>query len=66
MFKRRRFKQTQSLQERLAAFAEQARNKAVEMPPGSEKDDLLKRARQADMALHIQDWLDSPGLKAPT
>ena len=65
MFKRRRFKQTQTLQERLAAFANEARNKAVELPPGLEKDDLLKRARQADAALHMQDWLNSPGLKAP-
>ena len=66
MFKRRRFKQTTSLQERLAAFAESARNKAIALPPGSEQDDLLERARQADTALHIEDWLNSPGLKAPT
>lgn len=65
MFKRRRFKQTQTLQERLATFANEARNKAVDLPPGLEQDDLLRKARQADTASHLDGWLNSPGLKAP-
>ena len=56
MTARRRFSQTESLQQRLAAFAKDARKKAATLPLGRERDDLLKRARQADTASHINDW----------
>jgi hypothetical protein len=63
---RRRFKQSQSLQDRLAAFANDARARALGLPPGVGKDDLLRRARQADTASHIDEWVNSPGLQPPT
>lgn len=66
MIKRRRFKQTQSLQDRLAIFAKDARDKAEALPDGPEKEDLLKRARQADTASHIDEWANSTGLQPPT
>jgi hypothetical protein len=53
MQKRRRFKQTLSLQDRLAAFAGEMRESAAAMPPGPERDNLLKRAGQADNALDL-------------
>lgn len=53
MQKRRRFKQTLSLQDRLAAFAGDMREKADAIPPGPERDSLLKRAGQADNALDL-------------
>jgi hypothetical protein len=62
---RRRFKQTTSLKDRLASFAEEIRKKASELRPGPERDALLKRARQADTASHINDWANSPGLQPP-
>ena len=31
------------------------REKASQLPPGKEKDDLLRRARLADMASHLDD-----------
>lgn len=62
---RRHFKQTISLQDRLASFARDARDKASRLPPGAEKDDLLKQARQADTASHIEGWVNSPGLQSP-
>jgi hypothetical protein len=62
---RRRFKQTESLQERLQAFAIDVRAQAAELPHGPERDDLLKRARQADTASHINEWAYSTGLQAP-
>jgi hypothetical protein len=65
MFKRRRFKQTLSLQERLTAFAEDARNKASVLSAGMERDELLKKARVADTASQINDWSNSSGLQAP-
>lgn len=66
MLRRRRFKQTQSLQERLSAWAEEVRQKAAELPPGPERDALLKKLRQADAASHIEGWVSSPGLQPPT
>ena len=62
---RRRFKQSQSLKDRLAVFAKEARNRAIALPPGPAKDDLLRRARQADTASHIEEWINSPGLQPP-
>jgi hypothetical protein len=65
MAERRRAKQTASLKDRLAVFAEDARGKASQLGPGAERDDLLKKARQADTAAHLADWANSPGLRPP-
>jgi hypothetical protein len=65
MLKRRRFKQIESLQERLAAFAKVALSQASTLPDGSEREELLKKARRADVAAHIDEWANSPGLQAP-
>jgi hypothetical protein len=62
---RRRFKQTISLKDRLASFAKEAREKAVLLPPGPEKDALLKKARRADKAAHLEGLANSPDLKPP-
>lgn len=59
MFKRRRFKQTESLQERLASFANNVREKASLLPPGADKDELLRKARRADTAAHLNEWANS-------
>jgi leucyl aminopeptidase len=66
MLKRRRFRQTKSLQDRLAAWAEEVREQAARLPPGPERDALLKKLRQADTAAHLNDWANSPGLQPPT
>jgi hypothetical protein len=52
--------------ERLIEEAKQARERAEQLPIGEERDALLKKARQADVAAHIEDWLNSPGLKSPS
>ncbi|WIW49897.1 hypothetical protein ML401_20260 [Bradyrhizobium sp. 62B] len=62
---RRRFKQTQSLEERLAAEALRLRAKAEEAAPGIERDHLLRQARQCDTGSHMNQWLTSPGLQPP-
>ena len=62
---RRRIKQTVSLKDRLASFAEELKAKASQLRPGPEQDALLKRARQADIASHIDEWASSPGLQPP-
>jgi hypothetical protein len=62
--RRNRFKQTMSLKDRLAAFAIKTRERAEQLS-GPERDALLKKARQADAALHIDAWVNSPGLQPP-
>lgn len=46
-------------------MAEEVRAKAAKLPPGPERDALLKQARQLDTATHINDWVSSPGLRPP-
>jgi hypothetical protein len=65
MFGRRRFKQTVSLQDRLAAWVIELRKQAALLPPGPEQNKLLRRARLADTASHLDDWANSPGLQSP-
>jgi hypothetical protein len=61
---RRRFKQSVSFTERLAKWALQLREQARKLPAGSERDDLLTRARQADTASRILKWAHSPRITA--
>ena len=63
---RRRVKQTTSLDERLAEQARQIRTSAEALPQGSkERDDMMRKARQADTACHMNEWLTSAGLQPP-
>jgi len=41
------------------------RGEAKELPPGIERDQLIRRARQADTGSHMNRWLTSPGLQPP-
>ena len=63
--KRRRIKHETSFEERLATQARQLRDQAKTLPPGAEREELLRKARQAETASHMSEWLRSPGLKAP-
>jgi hypothetical protein len=65
MPKRRRIKQLMSLKERLAAFAEEMREKATHAKVGAERDEFLRKARQAETASHADEWANSPGLQPP-
>ena len=46
----------------LAAVQEQA----DKLPSGPEKDALLTKIRQFEVARHVNEWLASPGLRPPT
>lgn len=61
----RRFKQDIPLKDRLAQLAQEARQRAKTLPPGKEREDLLRLARQSDTASRIDKWLASPGLRSP-
>jgi hypothetical protein len=63
--RRPRSSQDQSFQDRLSAFAADARERAAKLGPGPEQDDLLRKARQADTASHLNEWANSPGLQPP-
>ncbi|QOZ80664.1 hypothetical protein XH83_27525 [Bradyrhizobium sp. CCBAU 53351] len=62
---RRRFKQSQPLEDRLANAAERLREQAKLLPPGALRE-VLRKARQAETSSHMSEWLRSPGLRAPT
>jgi hypothetical protein len=65
MQRRRRFKQLLSLGDRLKLFSDHLKAEAAKLRPGPEQDALLKRARVADTASHIDEWANSPGLQPP-
>ena len=63
--RRRRFKQTISLEQRLAGEAQELREQARFMPAGDARESLLRKARQHEVTLHMSEWLTSPGLRPP-
>ena len=65
MIPRRRIKHVASFEDRLAYEAHRCKEKAEALPHGQQRDMLLRKARQAETAAHISEWLSSPGLAAP-
>ncbi len=59
MPERRRFTQTTSLEERLAKEATQLRKQAQGTPPGIDRDLLVRKARRAESACRMTEWLAS-------
>jgi hypothetical protein len=62
MQKRRRIQPTETLENRLRQAAVRLRQQAGGTPPGIEREYLIL---QAESASHINEWLSSPGLRAP-
>jgi hypothetical protein len=65
MAQRRRIIQSSALEIRLTEEAERLREKAKELPPGADREALLRKARQAETGSHMSEWLASPGLQPP-
>jgi hypothetical protein len=63
MQKRRRIKHEKSFEQRLAEEAQRFREAAEALPPGMAQELLLKRARMAERAVHMNHWLKSPSLQ---
>jgi hypothetical protein len=61
----RRFIQFLTLTERLDQEAARLRGEAKTLPQGLEPERVLQRARQAENATHVDEWLSSPGLRSP-
>jgi hypothetical protein len=63
---RKRTKHQTTFEERLAEEARLFKEAAEKQLPGSKaRELLLRRARQAETASHMNDWLSSPGLASP-
>ncbi|MBB4382929.1 hypothetical protein [Bradyrhizobium sp. SBR1B] len=57
---RQRMKQTRSLEERMAEQAAKLKEQASQMPAGAERESLLRRARIAEVDMHLSDWGSVP------
>ena len=62
---RRLFRQSETLERRLLKEAQRLREEARTLPPSLAREIALRKARQAETAAHLTDWLRSPGLKPP-
>jgi hypothetical protein len=60
MQKRRRIRHEKTFEERLAEEAHRFREAAEALPPGTAQELLLRRARQAESAVHLNQWLKAP------
>ena len=65
MVKRNRAKQISTLEQRLQNAAAEARQAAKSLPPGAEREEQIRKARQAEVAAHLNKWISSPGLRPP-
>ncbi len=65
MTKRNRQKHAIPFDQRLQKAAEEARAAAGKLPQSLEREALIERARQAETAARINEWLTSPGSQSP-
>lgn len=59
--KRRRFKQVDSLEDRLAADTEGLRERLKQLPIGPARDHVLRRIKQNDAAVALSQFLRGTG-----
>ena len=55
--KRNRARPPGSFEDRLGKFAEGARIAARKLPPGREREALMKKARQTETVMEVSEWL---------
>lgn len=65
MNRRRRIKHKATFAERLAEEANRLKELAGRTPQGPDRDLILRKVRQVETALHINEWAVSPGLQPP-
>jgi hypothetical protein len=58
--RRRHFKQNDLIEQRLADEAKRLREEAELLGPGSLRDELLQKARRAEIGSRISEWLTLP------
>ena len=62
---RRGFKNTLTFPDHPDQEADRLRAEAEKLPHGTEREELLRKARQAETACRVNEWLSSPGLRPP-
>lgn len=65
VIRRRRIRHETSFEMRLANAARQAREAAQSLPPGLDRETLLRKAMACDTAAQINEWISSPGTALP-
>jgi hypothetical protein len=55
----------QPFQNRLEREVVNLKEEAEALPHGPEREALLRKARQTETASQVNEWLSSPGLRAP-
>lgn len=65
VIRRRRVKHEIALEARLLLRAQEARDAARRLPPGRQRELPLRQARASEMAVQIDKWVSSPGLRPP-
>jgi len=60
------FNKSPTLYERLADERKRIEAAMALLGPGLRRNRLSEKLRQLDVAAHINEWLSSPGLRAPT
>jgi hypothetical protein len=54
-----------TIEEKWRQHSEAAKSEAQKLPPGKERDALIKKARQLETASQMNQWLSSPELRPP-
>jgi hypothetical protein len=65
VMRRRRIRHDVSFEDRLARAARQAREAADLLPPGLDRELLLRKASACETAAEIHLWISSPGAEPP-
>lgn len=60
MNKRNRFKQTEVLEDRLAAQARHLREQAEKLAPGPKREEMMRRAKQCEDGAQMSEFLRRP------
>lgn len=55
--RRHDFKRVLPFSERLSQFAQRGREQAQAMRPSKNRDDILQKVRQTEVALQVDEWL---------
>jgi hypothetical protein len=55
-----------TFEDRIATEKLHLKAQAAGLPPGPQKDEVLKKIRQLETATRMKEWLSSPGLQPPT
>jgi hypothetical protein len=56
---------SRTFEKNIAAEKAKLEAQVAKLEPGPQKDALLRKIRQLDIAAHMSEWLSSPGLQPP-